>query len=206
MSNSIFTIGHSNHQMEAFLHLLDVHSITVLADVRSSPFSRMFPHFNQKPLRVGLRRVGIQYVFMGDSLGGRPDDPNCFKVGQVQYDRVALIPAFSEGLDRLIHGAEGYRILLMCSEKDPIKCHRMLLIARYLIKRGADVQHILADGKLESQEDAENRMLDVTGVPREDLFEQRTSLLDRAYARQSQACAFSLREGEAGAPAEEIIS
>jgi uncharacterized protein (DUF488 family) len=120
----------------------------------------------------------------------------------VQYDRIAELPAFTAGLERVIEGAEEYRIALMCSEKDPITCHRMLLVGRALSRRGVDVQHILADGRLESQSGAEYRMCDATGVPHEDLFESQTSLLDRAYDLQSQACAFALRAAESGAPAE----
>jgi uncharacterized protein (DUF488 family) len=206
MSNSIYTIGHSNLQVADFLRLLDMHSIAAIADVRSSPFSRMFPHFNREPLRAVLKQAGIKYVFMGDSLGGRPEDPTCFKLRQVQYDRVARLPAFADELNRLIRGAEKYRITLMCSEKDPITCHRMLLVARQLSTFGIDVQHILADGKLESQEEAENRMMDATGVPREDLFDPRSSLIDRAYSRQSQAFAFTLHEEEASATAQGIAS
>jgi uncharacterized protein (DUF488 family) len=204
MSNSIYTIGHSNHEMDAFVQLLQRHSIAAIADVRSSPFSRIFPHFNREPLRAFIRQADIQYVFMGDCLGGRPDDPSCFKSGQVQYDRVALLPTFAQGLDRLEQGAEDYRIALMCSEKDPITCHRMLLVSRHLAKRRIDVQHILSDGNLESQDAAETRMMAVTGVPQQDLFEGYEVLLDRAYTLQSQACAFALREAEMGATTERL--
>lgn len=204
MSNSIYTIGHSNHEVQNFLQLLQRHSVAAIADVRSSPFSRMFPHFNREPLRAFLRKADIQYVFMGDYLGGRPDDPSCFKSGQVQYDRVALLSSFSEGLDRLEQGAEDYRIALMCSEKDPITCHRMLLVSRHLFRRRVDVQHILPDGTLESQEEAEIRMMAATGVPQEDLFESRETLLEKAYTIQSQQCAFAFREDNTQATAERL--
>ena len=206
MSNGIFTIGHSNHEIEAFLRLLESQSIEVLADVRSSPYSRMVPQFNREPLRAVLQRAGVKYAFMGDSLGGKPNDPTCFKDGQVQYDRVARLPAFSWGLDRLMRGVESHRIALMCAEKDPIMCHRMLLVSRSLFERGIDVRHILADGGLESQREAEERMMDARGVPHEDFFEPHSSLLNRAYALQSRACAFALREAEADAPVNGIAS
>jgi uncharacterized protein (DUF488 family) len=142
---------------------------------------------------------------MGDSLGGRPNHPSCFEAGRVQYDRVALLPTFSEGLNRLINGAEKFRIALMCSEKDPITCHRMLLVARNLARRGVDIRHVLIDGSLETQQSAENRMMDVIGVPREHLFEQKSILLERAYALQSSNCAFALQP-EAVPSAERIGS
>ena len=134
---------------------------------------------------------------MGDCLGGRPDDPNCFKDGQAQYDRVAQLPTFIKGLERLQQGIEDYRIALMCSEKDPITCHRMLLVSRQLSLRKVDVQHILADGEIESQQKAEFRMMAATGVPQNDLFEPFLELLNRAYLLQSQKCAFAFREESA---------
>lgn len=193
---SIYTIGHSTHEQDAFLRLLQMHSVAAVADVRSSPFSRMFPHFNRETLRAILRQADIQYVFMGDCLGGRPDDAGCYIGGQVDYERVALLPAFQQGLDRLVQGADEYRISLMCSEKDPITCHRMLLVSRHLAKRHVDVQHILSDGALESQADAECRMMRVNKIPETDFFESRETLLSRAYYLQNQACAFAIKTAE----------
>ncbi len=194
MNNTIYTVGHSTNKIEDFIHLLSLHSIDAVVDIRSSPYSRMYPHFNREPLRAFLRQADIQYVFMGDCLGGRPEDPNCFKDGQAQYDRVAQLPAFVKGLDRLQQGAEDYRIALVCSEKDPITCHRMLLVSRQLSLRHVGVQHILSDGEIESQQKAELRMMAATGVPQNDLFESFSELLDRAYRLQSHKCAFALRE------------
>jgi uncharacterized protein (DUF488 family) len=190
MSNSLYTIGHSNHSWIDFMRLLKTHSIHVIADVRSSPYSRRFPQFNREPLSVALKEAGIQYVFMGDSLGGRPADPGCYESGQVQYDRVAIRPAFQEGVNRICRGAEEYRIVLMCAEKDPITCHRFLLDSRHLSECGMDIQHILADGSLESQEAAENRMMDVTKLPHADLFESRETLLAKAYTVQARTFAY----------------
>ncbi|HBA86157.1 MAG TPA: DUF488 domain-containing protein [Verrucomicrobia bacterium] len=197
LGNCIYTIGHSNHSFAEFVRLLEVQGIDVIADVRSAPFSRIFPHFNREPLRAALRQADIKYVFMGDALGGRPADPSCFEAGQVQFDRVVLRPFFLDGLNRVIHGAEAYRIALMCSEKDPISCHRMLMVSRQLSKRGVDVQHILADGTLEAQAEAERRMMAVTGVPQEDLFLSHEALLEKAYALQSGACAFTIGDKKA---------
>ncbi len=202
MANSIYTIGHSTLEQDAFLRLLQMHSVVAVADVRSSPFSRMFPRFNREPLRAFLRQADIQYVFMGDCLGGRPDDAGCYSAdGQVEYEKVALLAAFQQGLDRVVQGAEDFRISLMCSEKDPITCHRMLLVARHLAKRHVDVQHILSDGSLESQADAERRMMKVNKIQEVDLFESRETMLSRAYTLQSQACAFTIK---AAAPDESL--
>ena len=194
MSKSVYSIGHSSHDIEQFINLLSLHSIDAVADVRSSPYSRMYPHFNREPLCAFLRKAEIQYVFMGDCLGGRPEDINCFKDGQAQYDRIAQLPTFIKGLERLQQGVEEYRIALMCSEKDPITCHRMLLVSRQLSLRHVDVQHILANGEIESQQKSELRMMAATGVPQNDLFESFSELLDKAYRLQSHKCAFAFRE------------
>lgn len=203
MNHTIYTIGHSNHEADDFVRILESHSVKAVADLRTSPYSRMYPQFNRQPLQAVLKRAGIRYVFMGDVLGGRPDDLSCYENGKVRYDKVAQLPAFSEGLDRVLRGAAQYRIALMCSEKDPITCHRMLLVSRELAKRGAAVAHILHDGTLEPHAEAEMRMMDAAKVPREDLFEPLSALLARAYALQSQACAADAPDPGAPPPPQE---
>lgn len=146
---AVFTIGHSNHTIEHLLSLLREHSITAIADVRSTPYSRWNPQFRKKALAQALQEAGIAYVWLGRELGGRPDDPTCYVNGRVSYERVAATEVFQEGLDRVIAGVEDYRIALLCAEKDPNKCHRTLLVAKELDARDVVVQHILADGALE---------------------------------------------------------
>ena len=127
----VFAIGHSNHPAEAFLGLLLRHGIEEVVDVRSSPHSRYNPQFNRKTLQAALAEAGVGYVFMGAELGGRPADPSCYDgEGRVQYDRLAGTDAFNEGIRRVIRRADECRIALMCSEKEPLACHRTLLIAR----------------------------------------------------------------------------
>lgn len=155
----IFTIGHSNHTIETFIELLHQHQVTALADVRSSPYSRRFPQFNQSALKTALKTVNIAYVPLGDNLGARPRDRNCYINGMARYDLIAATEAFKVGLNRLIQGSEKYQISLMCAEQDPIVCHRAILICPHLKNAGLEIYHIHKNGDLESNEDLENRVL-----------------------------------------------
>ncbi|HAB16478.1 MAG TPA: hypothetical protein DCE44_08510 [Verrucomicrobiales bacterium] len=189
-ANPVFTIGHSTHSAEAFLALLRQHEVAAVADVRSSPFSRFNPQFNRENLERFLKENGILYVFLGKELGARTNDRSCYENGRVQYAKLAQTPLFQRGLDRVQQGAQRYRVALMCAEKEPLECHRTLLVARALAQRGLAVKHIHADGHLESHEAAIERLLDVVGVPKEDLFRPREELLAEAMARQEQHVAF----------------
>ncbi|MFN9398653.1 MAG: DUF488 family protein [Dolichospermum sp.] len=155
----IFTIGHSNHTIETFIELLHQHQVTALVDVRSSPYSRRFPQFNQSALKTALKTVNIAYVTLGDNLGARPRDRNCYIDGMARYDLIAATEAFKVGLNRLIQGSEKYQISLMCAEQDPIVCHRAILICPHLKNAGLEIYHIHKNGDLESNEDLENRVL-----------------------------------------------
>ena len=189
-ANSVYTIGHSTHSAEAFLALLRQHGVEALADVRSSPFSRFNPQFNREPLEQCLKANSIRYVFLGKELGARSDDRSCYLDGRVQYGRLAQTPVFQSGLDRVLHGAARYRVALMCAEKEPLECHRTLLVAKALAARGQSVLHIHADGHLETHEAALERLLEVTGLPKEDLFRSKEELLAEALARQEQQVAY----------------
>ncbi|MCC3405750.1 MAG: DUF488 domain-containing protein [Microcoleus sp. PH2017_10_PVI_O_A] len=156
----LFTIGHSNHSIEAFLLLLQQHRITAVADVRSHPFSRYLPHFNKSEITASLSAVGIQYVFLGQELGARPEDLSCYDTsGKALYDRIAATPLFAAGIQRLLKGAAHYKISLMCAEKDPLTCHRTILVCHKLKEFNLQINHILSDGSLESHQDLEARLL-----------------------------------------------
>jgi uncharacterized protein (DUF488 family) len=189
-ANSVYTIGHSTHTAEAFLALLRQHQVEAVADVRSSPFSRFNPQFNRQELEQSLKANGIRYVFLGKELGARSDDRSCYLDGRVQYARLAQTPLFQNGLDRVLQGAARYRLALMCAEKEPLECHRTLLVARALVARGQPVLHIHADGHLETQEAAMERLLRMMGVPDEDLFLSKEELLAKALARQEEQLAY----------------
>lgn len=194
MSHSVYTIGHSNYSIEHFLHLLDLHKIEAVADVRSSPYSRHNPQYNRETLQDSLKTAGIQYVFLGKELGARSEDPTCYVENQVQYDRLAQTPLFQAGIDRVLKGANQYRLALMCAEKEPLQCHRTILVARELEKRGCDIQHILAEGSLESHADAMDRLVGLLRLEGNDLFTADDDRFDLAYAKQGEKIAYVREE------------
>ena len=184
---ALLTIGHSNHAETDFLALLRRHAATIVADVRSAPYSRFNPHFNREALQRTLEGAGIGYVYLGRELGGRSDDPACYRDGRIRYDLVAEKPSFKEGLRRLTARAAGQRIVLMCAEREPLHCHRTLLVAQALDAEGKDVVHIHADGRLEPHHAAMDRLLESLGLAAEDdLFAQtRAELLEIAIRQQT---------------------
>jgi len=155
----IFTIGHSNQSIENFVSLLKKHGVTAVADVRSFPFSRYFPHFNQSFLKKSLISEDISYVFLGEQLGARPKDPECYVEGKARYELIAATETFTAGLERIFKGVKQHRIALMCAEQDPITCHRAILVGKHLKNRGLEIKHILKGGNLELHEQLEQRLL-----------------------------------------------
>ena len=188
--NGIFTIGHSTHELERFVELLKQHRIGAVADVRSMPYSRWQPQFNRDKLSVALKADGIAYVFLGKELGARSDDPACYANGRVQYRRLARTALFRSGIQRVLDGSQRMSIALMCAEKDPLDCHRTILVARELVDLDKDVHHILADGKLEEQQAAKKRLCERLGLLQEDLFRTPEELEDKAYAEQERKIAY----------------
>ena len=188
---TVFTIGHSTHTLEAFVTLLRMHCVTAVADVRSTPYSRFNPQFNRDPLAKALDVAEIRYVYLGNVLGGRSEDPACYQGGRIRYDRVATTESFKNGLARVVRGATKYRIALMCAEKEPLDCHRTLLVSRALDEQGADVAHIHADGRVEQHDEAMNRLLDLQGIHHADCFATREELIAIAIAQQSERVAYA---------------
>lgn len=186
----VFTVGHSTHRAEGFLALLRQHGIDAVADVRSSPFSRFNPQYNREVLERFLKDGGVRYVFLGRELGARSEDPKCYEDGRVQYARLAQTALFQSGIDRVCQGAARLRLVLMCAEKEPLECHRTLLVARALVGRGLRVRHIHADGHVEDHEAAMERLIELTGLPHEDLFRSREESLEEAMSRQERQIAY----------------
>src|SRR5690242_5342765 len=118
-SNEVLTIGHSTLSWDRFIALLRTAGVTAIADVRTSPYSRLNPHFNREELREQLRLDGVSYVFLGKELGGRPSERRFYCDGVADYEKMAQSIDFGKGVDRLVDGAKKYRIALMCSERDP---------------------------------------------------------------------------------------
>jgi uncharacterized protein (DUF488 family) len=200
LSAPLFTIGHSNHEQAAFLALLQRHQISVLADVRSSPYSRYTPQFNREQLKTALQTVGVGYVFLGEELGARRSEPDCYVQGKADYNRIAKAPAFLKGLERVKTGAASHRVALMCAEKDPLTCHRTILVCRNLRDAGLDIRHILETGELETHADAEARLLREMKLGHEDLFLSSDERLAEAYAKQGERIAYTEAQAQEPAP------
>jgi len=150
----VLTIGHSNHEMDHFLDLLRRHSVQVVADVRSHPYSKYASQFDRELLLKALHETGLRYVYLGAELGGRPrGNPFYDNEGRVLYDRVSASPAFQDGLARLKKGLEQHVVAILCAEEDPAGCHRRLLIGRVLTEQGIAVSHVRGDGRLQTEQE-----------------------------------------------------
>ena len=187
---TVLTIGHSTHAIEAFIALLRKHRATAVADVRSAPYSRFNSQFNREPFSEALESAGIRYVWLGNELGGRTEDSACYEDGRIRYDRVAATESFKSGLARVVHGTAKHRIALVCAEKEPLDCHRTLLVSRALDEQGVDVAHIHADGRLEPHDEAMDRLLDILNLSREDLYHSREELIATAVALRSEQVSY----------------
>ena len=151
--SSFFTVGHSNHDLDAWLALLRQHEVEVVVDTRSSPYSKCVPQFDKELMRRSLEQAGLHYLFLGAELGGRPANPAYYDArGRVLYSRLHDDARFQEAIARLETGIERFRVALVCGEEDPAHCHRRLLIGRVLAERGHTMLHIRGDGRLESDE------------------------------------------------------
>jgi uncharacterized protein (DUF488 family) len=191
----LFTIGHSNLEMQAFVSLLTKNKVRVVADVRSRPRSFHHPQFTQPEFEAALRELGLRYIFLGEELGGRPADPMYYRRdGLVDYRARRKAHDFEGGIVRVAQELERESLALLCAEEDPITCHRFLLIGPALLEAGVEPRHIRKDGSLESQRDAEDRLLRENhygDVSSDALFAaDRAAALEDAYVLQEGRCAF----------------
>ncbi len=193
----LYSIGHSNIPAERFAAMLHGAGVDAVADVRSTPVSRFCPWFSAKNLTPLLAREGIGYLPYGRELGGRPRDPALYCDGIADYEAMALQDEFRSGLERLCADAARGRICMMCAEREPLDCHRCLLVARELTARGMAVGHILHDGMIEPHQETEQRLLALAGEGGEagDLFV--TGLHERlaaAYRRRARTVAYRTKK------------
>jgi uncharacterized protein (DUF488 family) len=190
----LFTIGHSNHTIGHFIGLLATHNISAIADVRSNPYSEYSPQFNRESMQQNLQEANIEYVFLGRELGARRAEESCYLDGQARYDAIRNLPAFRNGLQRVLEGIEQFTVALLCSEADPLTCHRTILVCPELKALRPDLRilHILGNGSLESHEEAERRLVRLHKLQPE-LFGELTStsgLIERAYDIQAERIAY----------------
>ena len=191
----LFSIGHSNIPAARFIALLRDTGVEAMADVRSTPFSRRFPWFSGKNLAATLAQHGLAYLAYGDALGGRPRDAALYRDGVADYEAMARSPEFQMGLDRLLADAARARVCLMCAEREPLDCHRCLLVARALAERGLSIGHILHDGTIEPHAATEQRLLALTGAG-DDLFVTgQDERLASAYRHRARAVAYRATAG-----------
>lgn len=159
----LFSVGHSNYEINVFISLLQKHGVTAVADVRSHPYSRFLPHFNRVALQESLAKEGITYVFLGRELGARPNNQECYVDGKAIYERIAATEGFHQGIQRVLKGLKKHKVSLMCAEKDPLTCHRAVLVCQHLRYFNLNINHILKNGDLESHNHLEERMLSKHG-------------------------------------------
>ena len=194
---TIYTIGHSNHEPIRFLEMLRRSGVTAVADVRSSPYSRYSQAYNREVLQASLKSAGISYAFLGDELGARSKDPDCYRDGKVQYSRLAATALFRQGLERVETGASRFRLALMCAEKEPLDCHRTILVARELVKRGVVVLHILESGEVELHARTMERLLLMTkrSSGQGQLLPDAIDPIEEALDERGEQIAYRLPEG-----------
>ncbi len=194
----LYTVGHSNQSLEEFLSLLQRHGINCIVDVRSVPASKYAPQFNEENLKYFLKSFDIQYLHFGYEFGARRTD--CIDDdGQVNFETAVTTPLFQQGAERLKKGLEkGFRIALMCSEADPLECHRFSMISRYFQNQGIEVLHILKDANLVTQSDVEKRMVDEFLHSRKHHLAEIDELFGTYTAEDQLADAYRLKNKEIG--------
>jgi uncharacterized protein (DUF488 family) len=187
----IYSIGHSKHPIDRFIGLLQQHGVNALADVRSTPYSRFNPQFNKEKLQAALAAAGIRYVFLGEELGARTKDSSCYdEEGRVSFTKLALTEPFRRGIDRLLTGMQQHQIAIMCAEREPLECHRTILVSRELEKVGVPVTHILQDGSLEPHRQTMTRLASDLELSSTDLFRTPDELIEDAYEKQASRMAY----------------
>lgn len=189
----IYSIGHSNYHINVFLDKLTMFNINAVVDVRSNPYSKLLPYFNIDYLKNFLKQHNCYYIYMGDTLGARQTQPKFLSSdGKVDFCKVAKDIDFNRSIDRLIDGHnKNYNIALMCSESDPLICHRFSLISRALKDRGYIVQHILKNGNLIAQQELENNLIRKFQSKIDFLLQTNGTPLEQAYFFQNKEIGFN---------------
>jgi uncharacterized protein (DUF488 family) len=187
---ALLSIGHSNIPAERFVALLKAAGAGAVADVRSVPLSRHFPWFSKNNLAALLAAEGISYLAMGDTLGGRPRDERLYREGVADYEAMASQPEFRAGLGQVRDAAARSRVCLMCAEREPLDCHRFLLVARQLAEGGLGIGHILRDGSIEPHAATEERLLALASEDSDLFTAGQPERLAAAYRHRAQAVAY----------------
>lgn len=190
MIRTIYTIGYAGHSIQSLVKLLQATGITVLADVRSTPFSSRKPEMDKPALMQALRDGGMRYIFMGEQLGGRPRNPKLYRAGKIDPQALLAHQEYKEGVTRLIAGATEHTICLLCAERDPVTCHRGLYIAESLQDAGMQVRHLI-DNQPEDHQATRARMAGLANMAHADLFASETDLRSMVIEHMREKIAFS---------------
>jgi uncharacterized protein (DUF488 family) len=185
---TIYTIGHSNLEANEFIHILHHYQMQLVADVRSKPYSQYCPQFNKDIIEQALNNSGINYLFLGKELGARPEEQSFYVDGKVSFEKLKISDIFRKGITKLIEEARKSRTVIMCSEKEPINCHRSILISRVLVKEGVKVKHIIDEKEVLEHCCLEERLLKKFNI-RETLFDTESSKqasIEEAYEQQEK--------------------
>lgn len=201
----LFTIGCSILSLDDFIRNLKINKINVIADVRSIPYSRITPQFNKENLQERLKKEHILYGEFSKEFGARRTEFCAYEDNQVSFKKTRQLPAFLEGVKRIQKGLEmGYSIGLMCTEKNPLACHRFSLVARGIIEQtGIDVSHVLTDASIVSTELLENQMLKDFNLE-QDLFSNRNERIETAYNMLNKKIGYILPQKEESCDKEEM--
>lgn len=198
MIRTLFTIGYSGRSLDEFIALLKQYKINALCDVRSIPYSSRNPQYNREYLQRDLKSRDIDYIFLGEELGARSKDPSSYVDGKALYNKIADLPLFKQGLERIKLGMEkNYVLALMCAEKDPLSCHRSILICRNLRNANIDIRHIIDNKSVETQSDLEQRLVKQLKIY-PDLFKdsQPSDPVERAYEIQGDRIAYVEKDAQ----------
>ena len=161
MSKIIYTIGYSGFSINAFIDTLKRHGIRLVIDVRSSPYSSFYPDYNMDTLKATLLKNGIYYRNYADEFGARQNNKALYAEGYLDFNLHCQSEAFIKGVTKLIDSlAQGYTFALMCAEKEPIRCHRTIMVSRRFFEKGYTIIHILPNGAYTTQQDIEQKLLD----------------------------------------------
>lgn len=194
-----YTIGHSTNSIEKFLLLLKENKINCIVDVRSSPFSKIAPQYNKDNIKKTLKINNIFYLFLGNELGARYNDINLFENGVVSFKKVSITQNFQSGIKRIVEGIKKeFKIALMCSERDPINCHRFGLISHELFKIGINVFHIFDNGIILSNEELEKKLIEIyiSDFNQLSLLEEQSNnenVIEKIYEKHNKKIGYSLK-------------
>lgn len=194
-TGSIFSIGYSSFGNDAaqMIEILNEHEINVLIDVRSSPYSSYYTAFNKENLELSLKKENIYYRNYAKEFGARQEDLDLYPFGYLDFERFSKTDEFKSGVTRVENSlAHGYNVVFMCSEKEPVSCHRAILVTRAFSNLGYQITHLLPEKKSKTQADIETELLQMHPRSLFDDFNEDEIVL--AYRKQNEKIGFHMED------------